>query len=212
MSVLPHSSIPDLTGSDGSFAGGPAAVWIALGRKKIIRQAELEIEAQFNRLEAAGISPCYVDSHHHLHMHPGLFGLICRIASGRGVKWIRVPNEPLLIVFRLRSRGRGVMPFVEQAVFGMLKASNMRMAEKHGLRCAANVYGLSRSGGLDEEYLLSLIDHMAISKGSFVNEIFCHPDNVTDAGLRELSALKSGAVFARLDSFSIKRIGYGDID
>jgi hopanoid biosynthesis associated protein HpnK len=210
--VLPHASIPDLAGADGNFAGRPAGVWIKLGRKEILRQATLEIEAQFNRIEEAGITPCYVDSHHHLHMHPGLFGLICRIASDRGVSWIRIPNEPITIVFRFGARGRGVMPLLEQAVFGTLKASNMRTAERYGLRCASNVYGLSRSGALDEEYLLSLINHMAMSHGSFVNEIFCHPDVVTDAGLAELSALKSVAVVAKLESFSIKRIGYKDID
>jgi chitin disaccharide deacetylase len=209
--VLPHSSIPDITGADGYFAGGPAAVWIRLGNDKILRQAELEIDAQFDMLEAAGISPCYVDSHHHLHMHPGLFRLTCRIAAGRGVRWIRIPNEPLTIVLRLRSHQRGLMPFVEKAVFGMLKASSMKTAEKYGLRCARNVYGLSRSGGLDESYLLSLIELMADSQGPFVKEIFCHPDTATGAGLKELGALKSRTVLAKLDSFSIKRIGYQDV-
>ncbi len=210
--VLPHSAIPDLIWTDGRFSLGPAAAWIRMGQKKILKQAEREIEAQFDVLEAAGVFPSYADSHHHLHMHPALFRLTCRIAAGRGVGWIRVPNEPLSVMFRFGTQGRGVMPFAEKAVFGMLKASNMRMAEKYGLRCARNVYGLSRSGSLDEEYLLSLFEHMSVSRGPFVSEIFCHPDMATCTGLRELSALKSRAVIEKLDSFRIKRIGYKDVD
>jgi|WetSurMetagenome_2_1015567.scaffolds.fasta_scaffold00121_24 chitin disaccharide deacetylase len=209
--VLPHSDIPDLTAADGSFACGPAAVWIGLGRRKIMEQAEREIEAQFDRLEAAGISPCYVDGHHHLHMHPGLFGAVCRKAAARGVSWIRLTHEPARVVYGLAAGGRGVISFIEHAVFRALKPSNSRKAGMTGLRCAANVYGLAHSGLLDEGYLLALIDSIATDGKAWVNEIFFHPDRGTEAGMRELGALESDVVAARLDSFGIKRLGYKDM-
>jgi|WetSurMetagenome_2_1015567.scaffolds.fasta_scaffold00013_102 chitin disaccharide deacetylase len=206
--VLPHSDIPDLTLPDGSFFESPAAVWIGLSRKYLMAQAEREIEAQFDRLAAVGIKPCYVDSHHHLHMHPGLFGPVCRIAADRGVSWIRVPGEPARVVYGLSSGGRGLISFIEHAVFATLMPSNKRKAASHGLRCADRVYGLSHSGNITEEYLLALIESMAVSGGSFVNEIFCHPDKASAAGMTDLKALKSAAVAARLDSLGIKGIGY----
>jgi chitin disaccharide deacetylase len=206
--VLPHADIPDITSPDGSFVKSPAAVWIGLSRQYIREQAEKEIKAQFDRLDESGIKPSYVDGHHHLHMHPGLFDIVCRIAAARGVSWIRIPSEPARVVYGLSSGGRGLISFIEHAVFATLISSSRKKAESHGLRCADCVYGLSHSGNITEEYLLALIDSMAASGGHFVNEIFCHPDNATTAGKAELKALKSAAVAARLDSFSIKGIGY----
>lgn len=209
--VLPHSDVPDITTPDGYFIKWPASVWIGLSRKYIVEQAEKEIEAQFDRLEAAGIKPCYVDSHHHLHMHPGLFGPLCRISASRGVSWIRIPSEPIRVVYGLSAGGRGLISFIEHAVFGALISSNREKAASHGLRCAGHVYGLSHTGKITEEYLLALIDSMSLSEGPFINEIFCHPDNATNAGQIELKALKSAAVAARLDSFAIKGIGYKNV-
>jgi len=52
---------------------------------------------------------------------------------------------------------------------------------------------------------------MAASGGPFKNEMFFHPDKAISAWQAGLSALKSAAVAARLDSFAIKGIGYKDI-
>jgi chitin disaccharide deacetylase len=209
--VLPHSDIPDITTPDGYFIKWPASVWIGLSRKYIIEQAEREINAQFDRLEAAGVKPCYVDSHHHLHMHPGLFGPLCRISAARGVSWIRIPSEPARVVYGLSSGGRGLISFIEHAVFAALISSNRAMAMECGLRCADHVYGLSHTGKMSEEYLLALINSMSVAHGSFINEIFFHPDKAHAAGQAELRALKSAAVAARLDSFNIKGIGYNNL-
>jgi chitin disaccharide deacetylase len=211
MSVSPHSAIPDLTDANGQFRRNPAPVWISLGRRKVLQQAEREIEAQFDMVEAAGLRPSYTDSHHHLHMHPRLFDLLCRIASARGVSWIRIPNEPLRVVCRNRRVASMLMHLLEYAVFGILRSSNRDKAREYGLRYAAQVFGLSHTGCFDEEFVMYLIDSMASSGKPFMNEIFCHPDYSTDAGLKELLTIKSVTIAARLDSFGIKRIGYKDI-
>jgi predicted glycoside hydrolase/deacetylase ChbG (UPF0249 family) len=52
MSVLSNADIPDLTCALGHLSGSAAATWIKLYRKHVLDQAEKEIEAQFNRLEA----------------------------------------------------------------------------------------------------------------------------------------------------------------
>ena len=216
-SVLPHVSIPDLVDSNGFFFKGPAMTWLSFDRKRVISQVEMEVEAQFCRLEAAGIQPAYIDSHHHLHMHPRVFEVVCRLASQRGVSWIRIPHELAHIAFGLRSRGRGAMPFIEWAVFRVLRIKNMRTAAEYGLHCATQVYGLSRTGNIDEKYLLAVLNRIAgmtkvnYMKDNHVYEIFAHPDLASIPGLRELRALTSVAVSDRLESLGMRRTGYKEI-
>lgn len=209
--VLGHEDIPDITREDGYFVGGPAVMWIGLSRKYIMKQAQKEIEAQFDALDRVGIKPCYVDSHHHLHMHPGLFELLCEIASDRGVNWIRIPKEPATSVYGLASGGRGFISYVEHAVFAALAPGNRKKARKYGLRYADFVYGLSHTCKITEEYLINLLDREVACKRPFVSEIFFHPDKETIFGMRELEALKSAAVASKLDLLGVKVIGYNAI-
>ena len=208
MSVLSNADIPDLTCPQGHLSGSAAATWIKLYRKPVLDQAEKEIEAQFNCLEGEGINPVYVDGHHHIHMHPSLFRAVCRIASRRGVRWIRITNEPFRAVCSRGSGSRGLMPYIEWAVFRLLRKGNINAAERHGLSYARQVFGLSGTGHLDEEYILKLLELTELSDTSQVDEIFGHPDLSSERGMRELAAFKSKKIASRLDSLGIKRIGY----
>ncbi|HAM51951.1 MAG TPA: hypothetical protein DCP92_15160 [Nitrospiraceae bacterium] len=204
--VLPHLRIPDLTDADGFFYKDPVKAWLCI-KRPFLNQIELEIKAQFDRLEQSGIRPTHVDGHHHLHMHPRIFEMLCSQAARRGVEWIRIPKEPLSIVFRLRSPARGSMAFVEWAVFRTLRKHHERVARKYGLSVARHVYGLSRTDGIDEEYLLDILDHARIS----LDEIFTHPDTATQSGKRELQALTSARVRERVASLGISLTGYGQL-
>ncbi len=211
-SVLPHANIPTLTDKDGFFIRNPAKAWLSFGREGVISEVRTEVEAQLDRLDAAGIRPSYIDSHHHLHMHPRVFETVCRLASKRGIHWIRIPNEPASVAFGLRSKSRGLMPFVEWAVFRMLRIKNQRTASKYGLHCATRVYGLSRTGDLDEQYLHALLVGIAgQAEDDYVIEIFSHPDSASESGMRELQALTSADIVARLQSLGVRCVGYKDI-
>jgi len=204
--VLPSTQILDLTDADGFFKKSPIKAWLCVNYN-LLQQIELEIDAQFNRLEESGIRPTHVDGHHHLHMHPLIFEVLCRQASRRGVEWIRIPKEPVSVVFKFHSPSRRAMAFVEWAVFGMLRKRHERVARKYGLSVARHVYGLSRTGEIDEEYLLNLFDHAGIS----LDEIFTHPDMSTQAGMRELKALTSPRVRDQLAFLGITLAGYGEL-
>ena len=205
-SVLKPSQIPDLVDQDGRFEKNPARAWVNYMRSSILGQIEAEVEAQFNRLEKAGIHITHVNGHHHLQMHPLIFEMLCREASKRGVGWIRVPNESLSVLLSLRSFLRGVMPFLEWGVFRMLKAYNLKVAKKYGINAACHSLGLSWTGKLDEKGFLDLLGS---SKG-WVDEIFTHPDVSTEAGQRELQALTSAKVRDKLTSLGMEPVGYGD--
>ncbi len=206
LAVLSHSEIPDLVDRHGCFETSPARAWLKYSRTGILSQLEKEIEAQFDLLAKASINPTHVDGHHHLHMHPALFKIVCRKAAQRGIPWIRIPCEPLWLVFRYFTASRGAMPFIEWTVFQMLKVSHERTARKYGLRAANAVYGLSRTGRVDEKYLL----HILTRHAGYV-EIFTHPDTSSAAGCRELQALTSTLVQEVLASNGIALGGYRDI-
>jgi len=104
--VLPHSRIPDITDQRGNFIKDPFAAGMHYTKQRLLPQIEEEVAAQFERVEKAGIHPNHADGHHHLHMHPLIFKVICRQASGRGIGWIRIPNETLSLVAAFRSPSR----------------------------------------------------------------------------------------------------------
>jgi hopanoid biosynthesis associated protein HpnK len=203
--VLPHSRIPGLTNREGWFGKSPVAAWLRYSRPGLREQMEMEMDAQFARIENAGIRPSHVDCHHHLHMHPVVLKALCREASRRGVRWVRMPREPLAVILGTRSAGRGIMPFLEWATFGALSPYNMRIIKRRRMSVAGRVYGLSRTGSIDEQYLLNILDQAAVGNA----EIFFHPDAATAAGRRELAALTAPAVRQRLASLDISLTGYG---
>lgn len=206
-SVLPPSRIPDLVGPDGHFEKSPLVAGLRFSKPNILSQIEAEIEAQFDRLEEAGIIPTHVDGHHHLHMHPVIFEVICRQASRRGIGWIRLPKESFSVVLSFCFPFYAITPFVEWAVFGLLGVYNIRKARKYGLRVACHVYGLSRTGSIDEKYLLDILKR---ANGS-LNEIFVHPDIATECGRQELDALTSTKVRNQLASLGISLVGYREL-
>jgi hopanoid biosynthesis associated protein HpnK len=205
-SVLPHSEVPDLVDVRGHFENRPSQAWINYSRPCLQKQLDAEITAQFDQLEKAGIRPCHVDSHHHLHMHPMLFGMICRHASQRGIRWVRIPYEPLSHVYHARNAAHGALPFVEWAVFGLLRIFNKSKLRAYGLRMMPHAYGLSRTGHIDEQYLFDMI-----AQQDELMEIFFHPDIATESGRRELEALTSRTVRDRLIKTGLQVASYQEL-
>jgi hopanoid biosynthesis associated protein HpnK len=204
-SVLPYTAIPGLTDSSGLFDDSPSRAWMKYRSAGLFSQLDREIEAQFDRLEKAGIRPTHIDGHHHLHMHPAIFGLLCKHAERRGIRWIRTPREPLSLLFRFPALGRGAMPFIEWVVFAVLGRVNGRKAREYGLR-SIDAYGLARTGQCDERYLTKII-----GRADGPLEIFTHPDTATPEGQRELQALTSGIVRAALAAGGVVLTGYSEL-
>jgi hopanoid biosynthesis associated protein HpnK len=204
--VLPSTEVPGLVDFRGRFEKSPSRAWMKYYRAGLLGQLDREIGAQFDRLEKAGVRPTHIDSHHHLHMHPAIFELLCGHALQRGVRWVRIPREPLSHVLRFSSPGRGAMPFVEWAVFAVLGKMHEKKAREHGLGFVDAVYGLARTGRCDERYLLHIFGHM---RGSL--EIFTHPDTAIATGQRELQALTSPVARAALAAGGTILTGYREL-
>ncbi len=207
-SVLPHSEIPGLVDKRGFFEENPAKAGLKYWtqRKVLSGQIEAEIEAQFDRLQRAGIQPSHVDSHHHLHAHPVLFAILSKAARKRDIKWMRMPPGPLgPLTFdgflKWASRCH------EWAAFKALEVFNVRAACPMGFFHFANTYGLSHTGHVCEDFFLKLIPRV---RGP-VAEVFLHPDLSTPGGARELDAVLSAKVKMLAGSGGITLAGFKDI-
>ncbi len=207
--VLSPADIPDLVNDEGLFDKSPMRAGIAYWRlrNKVACQIEAEVRAQFDKLEDTGIRPTHVDCHHHLHMHPLLFAVIAKEAARRDVAWIRIPLEPWSFVFGLHSPILNMKAFFMRLLFGLIAIRNLRMAREFGLRVASNVYGLSGTGRMNEEYLLALLPYV---KG-MVNEIYLHPDLDSSPGREEMKAATSVRVLDRLKSFGFRLVGFREL-
>jgi predicted glycoside hydrolase/deacetylase ChbG (UPF0249 family) len=110
--LISPSEIPSLLGENGRFAPlGVILKRFSTGRLKREEVAR-EWRGQMARVIRAGITPTHVDSHHHLHLLPGLLPIAARIAGEFGVAWLRRPAEPL--------RGDFRRALVKRVVFRML--------------------------------------------------------------------------------------------
>ena len=195
--VLTTDRVPGLAGDDGLFEAHPARAGVMLWRRRrqLLPQVREEVAAQFDRVEAAGLRMRHVDGHHHLHVHPLLFPIVCAEASRRGVAWIRVPRGDA-------RDGR----LSEWALFGALGAINTRMAARHGLSVCRRVHGLSRTGRIDEAYLLGLLPRLRPG----LSELFVHPDLDTEEGRREFLAMTSPRVGAEIERLGIELVSYAE--
>lgn len=202
-SVLPHAEIPGLVDTYDCFESNLSSAWFKYGNPGLRAQLDAEIGAQFDRLEEAGIQPDHVDSHHHLHMHPMLFTLVCQQAARRGVRWVRIPYEPFIQVFHTRNAIRGAFPFLEWAAFRILRFFSKAKMRAYGLQALPYVYGISRTDRVDEQYLLDLF-----SQSGERREIICHPDIATESGRKELETLTSKSIRNRLDTLGIYVTSY----
>jgi len=208
--VLPANDIPDILDEEGRFETSPMKAGIEYWRlrNRVGGQIEAEVKAQFDKLEEKGIHPTHVDCHHHLHMHPLLFAIIAGEAARRGVRWIRLPREPRSLPVGPGSPRCSMKTFLLRLVLGILAEWNLRVALRHGLRTVNNVFGLSGTGGMHEEYVLALLPHV---RGT-TNEIYFHPDSESRQGREETRAVTSWKVRGRLRALGLRPVSFGELD
>ncbi|BHF74128.1 hypothetical protein SprV_0401721200 [Sparganum proliferum] len=95
-SCLEARLVPSLLGPDGLFHG---KVGFRRRLKDInLAQVELEVGRQLLAFEGLfGVPPFRADGHQHVHVLPGVREVLARLLPRHGVRWIRVPEEALLI-------------------------------------------------------------------------------------------------------------------
>jgi chitin disaccharide deacetylase len=126
---------------------------------------EPEIERQLAKFAALGLAPTHVDGHFNIHVHPVIFPRLCRLARRFAVPRIRLPGGEAGLC---RSYGKGGS-FMEGFVFSLLRA--WLVSRSQGLAVPPRTFGLLRSGLMDEDYLIHLIERLPDGE----TEIYTHP-------------------------------------
>lgn len=212
--VLPPDKVPALVGPDGRFSDDPVRFGVALyASPELRRQANAEIEAQFERFHATGLAMDHINGHRHFHLHPVVLEAIARLAPRFGNPPLRLPLEPFAASFaasRDRAFGR-----LASSLFYSLQARRIRRRwVDGGMAANDHVFGLYDSGAMTEERFLRLLDHLPQG----VSEIYCHPatrrwegpDNppASYQPEAELKALLSPAVKTKMDAMGLKPLTF----
>jgi chitin disaccharide deacetylase len=203
--VTPPAHIPTLCGADGQFLALSRLVGRALRARIDPGDVERECRAQLDRLTAERISVTHLDGHRHVHVLPGVWPGILAVAREAGIPSIRVPMEPL-------TGGRA------SAKIGLAWVTwlGARGASVPGRVCrfrGIGLLGTTRFG----EGLLRILDRLP--RGT--TEIMVHP-GYADADLlgwdpyvvereRELAALRSPEVLARLTRSDLRLVRFADL-
>ncbi|HSF43837.1 MAG TPA: ChbG/HpnK family deacetylase [Thermoanaerobaculia bacterium] len=93
--LSPPETIPTLLGKDGALLPGfPAFVRRALLGKIRWDEVERELRAQIERLEGSGLRVVHANAHQHLHVLPGVFEIVHKLADEYRIPWLRIPADP----------------------------------------------------------------------------------------------------------------------
>jgi hopanoid biosynthesis associated protein HpnK len=201
--VLPQRQIPDLVDADNRFHDNMVgAGWRFFAVPRVRRQLAAEIQAQFSAFAALGLTLDHLDAHKHFHLHPTVLSLAVRIGRDFGLRAVRIPAEPGLMLTRLLSPWLALM--------------RARLRRAH-IASNDQIFGLADSGAMNESRLLRILQ--ALPAG--VTEIYLHPATASGSSIAasmpgyrhqdELKALLSPAVRGVLSDPTIQLGGYGDI-
>lgn len=213
-SVLQKNEIPSLVNKTGNFEK-TFYVFLArflLGRIKK-KEIEKEFQAQIQKISQAGLEITHLDSHQHIHMVPGIFGIILKLSKEKDIHFVRLPCVPLGkgYFFSKAKLSRKLYQLILNLLCliykGVLKRNNIGFME--------HSYGFLESGHLDSNNLRQIFANL--KKGPC--ELITHPAQ-EDGNLRsmigywkygwqqELETLSSDSLKDLLDNFGIKFAGF----
>ena len=213
--VLPPERIHALVGPDGRFFDDAVSFGVALFTSpELRRQANAEIEAQFERFHATGLVMDHINGHRHFHLHPVVLEAIARIAPRFGSSSSASAARAFRCILPGKSRSRDRALFRLAVLFSANAPHSARVDRWRRLAANDHVFGLYDSGAMTEDRLLRLLDHLPEG----VSEIYCHPatrrwkgpDNLPASYQpeAELRALLSAAVKTKMDAMGMRPLSY----
>jgi hopanoid biosynthesis associated protein HpnK len=210
--LSPPEEVPTLLGGDGRMYPSHAAFIRRYLRGAIDRQeVRRELDAQIRRVLDAGLPVSHLDSHQHLHMLPGIRGVVSDLGRQHGIPAIRYPRE--------RPRGYMLRHGWSARRFVQLIALNAvcSAGRTPGPVVTDHFVGFFHGGRSHARHLRALLRHLPPSGTC---ELMCHPGAESSDGLadpdgylrpEELEALVDPAIAAFLEECGIERISYRDL-
>ena len=213
--LLPVAEVSSLLDEAGDFYGSyPLFIKRFLRGKIRLAEVERELAAQIDRIRMAGIQPSHLDSHQHLHVLPGIGGLVLDLARRFSIRAIRIPAEPVAFIGATpatvgRLAGRG----------GLTMLANLfrQHAAAAGIRTSDHFFGMLAGGQLTEPAILAILRRLPPGD----SELMTHPgfadESLADAFRwdyqwdAERQALTAPAVRALLAERQIRLISFREL-
>ncbi len=211
--TLPLHMVPDLVTKKGEFSSHLVRAGINFFfRKPVKRQLEKEIRAQFQAYVDTGLRLDHVNSHHHMHLHPTILGIILRVGKDYGMEAVRLPYEPPLLSWRASRRELGRKILLWFFLWPWLTLCKQRL-ERAKVRSNDFLFGLNDSGRMDIDLILRFFERSP----SGVTEIYFHPQ-ILDIHIeedrfrqREYEALIDPKSQQALLASGLELIAFGDL-
>lgn len=204
-SALSAREAPSLVQNESRFTDSPVRAGCRYFFRRDCR-AELrrEIEAQFARFQATGLTLDHVNGHLNIHLHPTVLSLLCGPAEGHSIGALRVTRDRFWLNARLAA-GEWGYRVSHALIFNLLSAWARPRLRRRGVRHTRQVFGLLQNGRVDEAFLCRLLP--ALPAGD--SELYCHP-SLTEFR-PELDALVSPAVRRIAEQQGLQLIRYQDL-
>lgn len=198
--TLPRGEVSSLVDVDGNFPGlKQMLVRLTLGRARTV-ELEAEIMAQIGRCRELGIEPTHVDSHHHVHAHPRVRGILAWACRRTGIR-----------------KARGYHMAMRSPKAAAIRLAALMPVGGDPLLTPDSFSGIEAMG--DRDMAAVLAADLASSRG--VLEFMCHP-GYADAELAsassynaprqvELKALVSGRFLEVIESAHAETISFREL-
>jgi predicted glycoside hydrolase/deacetylase ChbG (UPF0249 family) len=172
---------------------------------------EREMEAQVDKILAAGLRPSHLDTHKHTHLAPPVLRALCRVAERRQIPWVRRPFDlPLLAAAPLRM-------LLVNAALQPARIPFDRTLRRYRCRTTDYFAGFQITGRFRAGELAELIQ--ALPDG--LTEFMCHPGYCTDelrsaptrlkeSRAEELAALVSEEVRRTVEEAGVRLVSFRD--
>lgn len=201
--------IPGLTDVSGTFPGKQAARRAIQTGTLDLRGVRRELQAQLERILAAGLRPSHLDSHQHWALFPELTPLLLDLACAYEIPALRLPAPMEPVAYD----PPGTLG-VELDLYRQL-APALRVAVKtRSLLTPMGLYGMPLLGRLDQPRLLELLAQLP--PGTW--ELMVHPGyiDVQDpfggpARETELRALTAPETAQAIERLGIELITFADL-
>lgn len=216
-SVADPIKVSSLVDNQGLFSHSYPEFLMKFLRGQVnLSEIRIEMAAQVEKVIAAGVKISHLDSHQHLHVFPGILGIVLDLAVEYRIKALRIPGESLLFV--------GRYPYTFGRIVGRsgltgLATMARRKARKRNIAVPDHFFGMLAGGNMQEEYFLSILNQLP--PGS--SEIMVHPGDDNDSLHRlyvdwpnhwkeELETVTSSKVLGCIKEQRIELVSFRELD
>jgi predicted glycoside hydrolase/deacetylase ChbG (UPF0249 family) len=180
--IMPRERVSTLVGEDGHLLGSWQQIVgrLATGRFDLT-QVEDELRAQIQCVRDAGLEPGHLDSEKHLHLWPGVFDVVCRLAVEFDIPLVRTVREPM------------TTHYIPIGLW-LLSMRDRAVAHRHGLATSDTTIGVTYPPA-DMEALERILQSAV---GEYV-EFVVHPGHVDEDFMALQATVRNRLVCERED-------------